>query len=212
MTSLSPQSTPHELAALLARVAREDATALRTLYELTAAKLFGVALRILIKREWAEEALQDAYVNIWRYAGDYRENLAAPLTWMTAIVRNRALDFLRRQKVERAESTGSAGRAESGGVPGRPTIALAEWSETFEDLLPGDERDPAEAAQLSEAARQLEICMKRLDANQRQAVALAYLRDQSHGEIAQTLSVPLGTVKSWVRRGLEKLKLCMGGQ
>jgi RNA polymerase sigma-70 factor, ECF subfamily len=206
MTSLSPQPTPHELAVLLARVAREDAAALRTLYELTAAKLFGVALRILIKREWAEEALQDAYVNIWRYAGDYRENLAAPLTWMTAIVRNRALDFLRRQKVERAQST------EGGSAPGRPTIALAEWSETFEDLLPGDERDPAEAAQLSEAARQLAICMKRLDANQRQAVTLAYLRDQSHSEIAQTLGVPLGTVKSWVRRGLEKLKLCMGGQ
>jgi RNA polymerase sigma-70 factor, ECF subfamily len=208
MTSLPSEPTPTQLAALLARVAREDAAALRTLYELTAAKLFGVVLRILVKREWAEEALQDAFINIWRYAGDYRENLAAPLTWMTAIARNRALDFLRRQKTERAESVGRADAR----VSGKTTIALAEWNETFEDLLPGDERDPAESALLSEAARQLAICMKRLDANQRQAVALAYLRDQSHGEIAQTLSVPLGTVKSWIRRGLEKLKLCMGGQ
>jgi RNA polymerase sigma-70 factor, ECF subfamily len=209
MTSLPSEPTPPQLAALLECVAREDAAALRALYELTAAKLFGVALRILLKREWAEEVLQDAFVNIWRYAGDYRANRAAPMTWMTAIVRNRALDFLRKQKAERAESTE---RTEGAGFPGSATIALADWSESFEDLLPGDERDPADSALLSEAARRLAVCMKRLDANQRQAVALAYLRDQSHGEIAQTLSVPLGTVKSWVRRGLEKLKLCMGGQ
>jgi RNA polymerase sigma-70 factor, ECF subfamily len=209
MTSLPSEPTPPALAALLARVAREDAAALRTLYELTAAKLFGVALRILVKREWAEEALQDTFVNIWRYAGDYREDLAAPLTWMTAIVRNRSLDLLRRQKTERAESAGHTGTA---GMSGSTTIALTEWNEAFEDLLPGDERDPVDSALISEAARRLAICMKRLDANQRQAVALAYLRDQSHGEIAQVLNVPLGTVKSWIRRGLEKLKLCMGGQ
>lgn len=211
-TRLPTEPTPRELAALLARVALKDAGALRTLYEFTAAKLFGVALRILIRREWAEEALQDGFINIWRYAGDYREDLAAPLTWMTAIVRNRALDFLRRQKTGRAEAAERESAEGTNSAGGGSTIALADWSETFEELLPGDERDPAESALLSEAARQLEICMKRLDANQRQAVALAYLRDQSHGEIAQTLDVPLGTVKSWVRRGLEKLKLCMGGQ
>jgi RNA polymerase sigma-70 factor (ECF subfamily) len=209
MTSLPSEPTPAALAALLARVARDDAPALRTLYELTAAKLFGVALRILVKREWAEEALQDTFVNIWRYAGDYREDLAGPLTWMTAIVRNRSLDLLRRQRTERAESLGQTNTA---GASNSTTIALTEWNEAFEDLLPGDERDPADLALISESARQLAICMKRLDANQRQAVALAYLRDQSHGEIAHVLNVPLGTVKSWIRRGLEKLKLCMGGQ
>jgi RNA polymerase sigma-70 factor (ECF subfamily) len=186
------EPTPDALAALLARVAREDATALRALYDLTASKLFGVALRILVKREWAEEALQDAFINIWRYAGDYREGLSAPMTWMAAIVRNRALDCLRRQK--------------AGGA-----AVEIEWSATLDDVLAGSDRDPADATLLSEEARQLEICMRRLDANQRQAVALAYLRDQSHSEIAAALSVPLGTVKSWVRRGLEKLRTCMGG-
>ena len=196
MTTLPHEPTPPVLAALLSRVAMQDSAALRTLYELTSAKLFGVALRILVKREWAEEALQESFVNIWRYAGDYREALAAPLTWMAAIVRNRALDFLRRQKG--AASDGSA--------------LTTEWNETLDEVIAGDERDPAESALLSEQAKLLAICMSRLDASQRQAVALAYLRDQSHSEIAAQLSVPLGTIKSWVRRGLEKLKICMGGK
>ena len=191
MTSSPPEPTPDVLAALLERVGGEDAAALRSLYDLTSSKLFGVALRILVKREWAEEALQDAFVNIWRYAGDYRESLAAPMTWMATIVRNRALDCLRRHK------TGTAWQT--------------EWSETLDEVLAGTDPDPADTALLSEEARQLAICMARLDANQRQAIALAYLRDQSHTEIAQSLRVPLGTVKSWVRRGLEKLKTCMGG-
>ncbi|HTH75318.1 MAG TPA: sigma-70 family RNA polymerase sigma factor [Trinickia sp.] len=188
------EPTPAVLAALLARVAAEDAAALRTLYELTSAKLFGVALRILVRREWAEEALQESFVNIWRYAGDYREALAAPLTWMAAIVRNRALDSLRRQRA--VSSDGST--------------AIVEWNDALDEVLAGDERDPADAALLSEQAKQLAICLSRLDASQRQAVSLAYLRDQSHSEIAEQLAVPLGTVKSWVRRGLEKLKTCMG--
>jgi RNA polymerase sigma-70 factor (ECF subfamily) len=196
MTSLPNEPTPAVLAALLARVAMQDARALRTLYELTSAKLFGVALRILVRREWAEEALQESFVNIWRYAGDYREALAAPLTWMTAIVRNRALDCLRRQKA--VASDGSA--------------LVTEWSDSLDEVLAGDERDPADSALLSEQAKQLSLCLSRLDASQRQAVALAYLRDQSHSEIAEQLAVPLGTVKSWVRRGLEKLKTCMGGR
>ncbi|WP_207003122.1 sigma-70 family RNA polymerase sigma factor [Trinickia mobilis] len=191
MTPLPPEPTPDALTALLARVAGEDAAALRSLYDLTSSKLFGVALRILVKREWAEEALQDAFVSIWRYAGDYRESLAAPMTWMAAIVRNRALDCLRRQKTSAAGQT--------------------EWSESLDEILAGPDPDPADTALLSQEARRLAICMERLDANQRQALALAYLRDQSHSEIADVLKVPLGTVKSWVRRGLEKLKTCMGG-
>jgi RNA polymerase sigma-70 factor, ECF subfamily len=191
MTSLPPEPTPDALAALLARVAGEDAAALRSLYDLTSSKLFGVALRILVKREWAEEALQDAFVSIWRYAGDYRESLAAPMTWMAAIVRNRALDCLRRHKTSAAGQT--------------------EWSESLDEVLAGPDPDPADTALLSQEARRLAVCMERLDANQRQAVALAYMRDQSHSEIAEVLKVPLGTVKSWVRRGLEKLKTCMGG-
>ncbi|NRO97921.1 sigma-70 family RNA polymerase sigma factor [Paraburkholderia sp. NMBU_R16] len=198
MTNSAPaEPTPSVLAALIARVAREDAAAMRALYELTAAKLFGVALRILVKREWAEEALQESFVNIWRHAGDYQESLAAPLTWMSAIVRNRSLDCLRRQHVGRTDA-------------GAGFAGFAEWSDAFDETLSDDARDPVDAALVSQSARRLAYCMQRLDAHQRQAVALAYLRDASHGEIAATLAVPLGTVKSWVRRGLEKLRTCMG--
>ena len=201
--STPAEPTPAVLAALIARVAHEDAAAMRALYELTAAKLFGVALRILVRREWAEEALQESYVNIWRHAGDYREGLAAPLTWMSAIVRNRALDCLRRQH---------GGRTDAGFGPAGSTrfAGFAEWSDALDETLAGDTRDPFDAALLSQSARRLADCMRRLDAPQRQAVALAYLRDASHSEIAETLGVPLGTVKSWVRRGLDKLKTCMG--
>jgi len=181
--------TPETLSALLERIAREDAEALRALYELTSSKLFGLALRILIKREWAEEVLQDSFINIWRFAADYRPGLAAPMTWMAAIVRNRALDHLRR--VRSAET---------------------EWSEALDELLPAPGPGPAELTLMSQHARQLALCMERLDANQRQAVSLAYLRDQSHSEVAESLKVPLGTVKSWIRRGLEKLKTCLGAQ
>ena len=183
----SRSDTPTSLAQLLERVASEDAAALRALYDLTSSKLFGLALRILVKREWAEEVLQDAFVNIWRYAGDYRAGLSAPMTWMASIVRNRALDYLRRQKANGAS-------------------AETQWSEALDDILPGNEADPSEQTLMSQEARQLRICMEQLEASQRQAVALAYLRDQSHSEVADVMKVPLGTVKSWIRRGLEKLR------
>src|SRR5258707_6012507 len=95
--------TQDTLAGLLDRVAREEAGALRELYDAAAPKLFGLALRILNKPEWAEEVLQDAFVNIWRHARDYRRELSAPLTWMSTIVRNRALDHLRRLDTQATE-------------------------------------------------------------------------------------------------------------
>lgn len=188
MTTNSAESVQDELAELIARVAREDHAALQALYQRTSSKLFGLALRILVRREWAEEVLQDSFINIWRFASDYRRNLSAPMTWMATIVRNRALDHLRR--VSPAET---------------------EWSAVLEELIPSGQPDPADTALDSEEARRLAICMAELEANQRQAVALAYLRDHSHSEIANVLKVPLGTVKSWIRRGLGKLKICLGG-
>jgi RNA polymerase sigma-70 factor (ECF subfamily) len=188
MTANSRELTPETLTALLERVATEDAAALRELYDFAAPKLFGLALRILTRHEWAEEVLQDSFVNIWRFAGDYKRGLSAPMTWMSAIVRNRALDHLRRVNTQETE-----------------------WSEALDDLVATGEPDPETLSAVSLQARLLDGCMQQLEPAQRQAVALAYLRDQSHSEIAETLTAPLGTVKSWIRRGLAKLKSCLGG-
>jgi RNA polymerase sigma-70 factor, ECF subfamily len=186
------EPTPDTLSALLARCASGDAGALRVLYELTSPKLFGLAIRILSRREWAEEVLQDAFVSIWRHAPDYRESLAAPMTWLAAIVRHRALDRLRQQHA---------------GIAATET----EWNDMLDDWLMTTDPGPSERLLMSQQAAQLARCMERLDANQRQAIALAYLRECSHSEVAQAMQVPLGTVKSWIRRGLDKLKTCLGG-
>lgn len=187
-----PQSAEVEaLAALLQRTGLGDRDALRTLYARCGPKLFGLALRILVRKDWAEDVLQESFVNIWRHAGDYRPHSAAPMTWMTTIVRNRALDCLRRQHAERAQDT----------VPLDDTYA-----EVLADHAPG----PADVALAGQQARALAECLKRLDPKQREVVSLAYLRDLSHSELAQALSLPLGTVKSWMRRGLDHLRECLG--
>ncbi|NKJ50527.1 RNA polymerase subunit sigma-24 [Burkholderia sp. SG-MS1] len=189
MTADPRELTPETLAELLERIAREDEAALRELYELAAPKLFGLALHILSRHEWAEEVLQESFVNIWRFAGDYRRALSAPMTWMSAIVRHRALDHLRRVDTQETQ-----------------------WSDVLNDLVASSDPDPEALTGVSLQARLLAGCMQQLEPAQRQAVALAYLRDRSHSEIADMLRVPLGTIKSWIRRSLAKLKTCLGGE
>nr|WP_256503568.1 sigma-70 family RNA polymerase sigma factor [Cupriavidus sp. WGtm5] len=177
---------------LLQAVAVGERQALRALYDLTATKLFGLALRITGRRDWAEDVVQESFVSIWHHAGDYRPQLAAPMTWMTAIVRNRALDCLRRAAAARVPQTAELEQD------------LAEW-------LADDAAGPAELAEASQQARALNRCLQRLEQSQRQAIMLAYLQDLSHAELAERLRAPLGTVKSWIRRGLERLRSCMEG-
>ena len=169
---------------LVARSALGDRAAFRELYQATAPKLFAVALRILRREDWAEEVLQECYVSVWRHAAEYNAGRAAPLTWMTSIVRNRCLDWLRRPNPEPL-----------------PDGAL-------EDLESGS---PGPLARL-EGARDsaaLARCLRGLDARQRQAIALAFFDGLSHAELAKHLREPLGTVKTWVRRGLARLRSCL---
>jgi RNA polymerase sigma factor (sigma-70 family) len=189
----------HRLIELLDRVAARDGesarridseSALRELYDLTSARLYGVALRVVGNREWAEDVLQEAYLNIWRIAGNYRAALSPPLAWMGVIVRSRALDFLRRRASERAD-------------------AGVELEGMVTDTVAGDSPDPLDASQASEQAWALHECLRKLEARQRELVSLAYLRDLSHGELAKRLRLPLGTVKTWIRRGIEQLRGCM---
>ncbi|ULX54858.1 RNA polymerase subunit sigma-24 [Cupriavidus taiwanensis] len=190
--SYATPASPDRLEGLLQAVAVGERQALRALYDLTATKLFGLALRITGRRDWAEDVVQESFVSIWHHAGDYRPQLAAPMTWMTAIVRNRALDCLRRAAAARVPQTVELEQD------------LAEW-------LADDAAGPAELAEASQQARALNRCLQRLEQSQRQAIMLAYLQDLSHAELAERLRAPLGTVKSWIRRGLERLRSCMEG-
>ncbi|WP_373380308.1 sigma-70 family RNA polymerase sigma factor [Cupriavidus nantongensis] len=190
--SYAAPASPDRLEGLLQAVAVGERQALRALYDLTATKLFGLALRITGRRDWAEDVVQESFVSIWHHAGDYRPQLGAPMTWMTAIVRNRALDCLRRAAAARVPQTAELEQD------------LAEW-------LADDAAGPAELAEASQQARALNRCLQRLEQPQRQAIMLAYLQDLSHAELAERLRAPLGTVKSWIRRGLERLRSCMEG-
>ena len=179
-------SVDDPLPGLLAACARRDRAAFGRLYEATAAKLYGVAVRILRREDWAEEVLQECYVSIWTHAPQYRAALAAPMTWMTSIVRNRCLDWLRRPRPEVSDEDG----------------ALVESAESA---------NPGPLAELERAkdAQALARCLKGLEGKQRQAIALAFYDGLSHAELASHLREPLGTVKTWVRRGLLRLKSCL---
>ena len=186
------------LAALLDRIAArsrpgghhaDSEAALRELYDLTSSRMYGLAVRVVTNRDWAEDVLQEAYLNIWRIAGDYRQALSPPMAWMGVIVRSRALDFLRRRASERAD-------------------AAVELDDAMRETIAGDAADPMDTSEASETAWALHECLRKLEARQREVVSLAYLRDLSHGELAEQLKLPLGTVKTWIRRGIEQLRGC----
>jgi RNA polymerase sigma-70 factor (ECF subfamily) len=179
-----------QLQRLIGAVALGDRRAFRTLYDATSSKLFGFALRILRKDELAEEALQDAFVSIWHAAPSYQLHLSAPLTWMAAIVRNKALDVYRRLPPKDEND-----------------VSLRDYDpvEALQDTAAG----PQDLAELSRDAVALAGCMERLAGRQRQAIGMAYLHDLSHSEVAAQLSLPLGTVKTWIRRGLDRLRDCL---
>ncbi len=177
------------LAGLLAQCALGDQRAFADLYGLTSPKLYGVALRILRRQDWAEEVLQECYVSIWNHAGNYAVQKSAPLTWMTSIVRNRCLDWLRKP---RPEATGE-----------EYEIAVEAW----QDDAPG----PMEQMLAASDAAALARCLEQLESRQRQSIMLAFFNGLSHSELAKHMRQPLGTVKTWVRRGLERLKSCLSG-
>ena len=187
---MKTESLDSQLLALLERVALSDEKALRELYELTSSKLYGVAVRVVTNRGWAEDVLQEAFMTIWRIAGDYKASLSPPMAWLGLVVRSRGLDFLRRRTALRADR-------------------MQELDDVMSDTVAGDSPNPMDTAQASEQALALHQCLSQLDNKQREVISLAYMRDLSHGELAEQLKLPLGTVKTWIRRGLEQLRGCM---
>ena len=175
------------LIGLLSRSANGDSVALRTLYEQTAPQLFSVLLRILHRTDLAEEALQDVFVRIWRNASAYRTQRGRPMAWMISIARYRALDIRRSLKHE----------------------GFSQDMAEVEDRLVAENTDVLLQADLSADAQRLAECMRLLSPDQDRCIRLAFLDGLSHEEISQKLSSPMGTVKSWVRRGLHALKGCL---
>lgn len=194
--SSAPSSRSDELAALLARVSLGDRAGFATLYRLTAAHLLGVVLRINSDRAQAEDLLQEVYVKIWGAAGSFDAQRAQPMTWMTSIARHRAIDSLRRKQVEPQWVTTRAG-------------AEPDEDDELLDQLASSDAGPMELLGQAVQARSVAICLKGLTAEQQQTLALAFYQGLSHSEVADQLRQPLGTVKSWVRRGLLALRSCL---
>jgi RNA polymerase sigma factor (sigma-70 family) len=183
-----------ELSRLLARTGLGDRAAFATLYQQTSAHLLGVVMRIQRDRAQAEDILQEVYVNVWRAAQSFDAAQSQPLTWLTSVARNRAIDSLRRLQTQPQFQTHSASADEDSDV-----------YDTVADDAPG----PLDLLSRASDARALSTCMETLSAQQRQSVALAFFDGLSHAEVAANMRQPLGTVKSWVRRALLSLKSCL---
>ncbi len=170
----------------IAQVARGDRQALRSLYDQTAPKLFAVCLRIVGDRGEAEEVLQEVYVTVWQRAGSFDPGRASPLTWMTTIARSRSIDRLR------------AGGRRRPAAPIEEALAIHD---------PGD--DAATQLEGAEERRRLLNCLEEIEARQAAAIREAFFGGLTYAELATRDGVPLGTMKSWIRRGLMQLRGCL---
>ena len=182
----------HEIKRLLLLTAERDAQAFERLYQRVAPLLLGIALRIVGRRELAEEVTHDAFVKIWNGAAHFDVLAERPVAWMVSIVRNRAIDLVSSAAVSRMQAFDSNTDVDA---------AL----EHFLGTAPGAE----ETVSAGQTNHSLHDCLKALKGSERQALALAYMHGLSHGELAERLQRPLGTVKAWVRRGLENLRSCV---
>nr|AHN97937.1 RNA polymerase sigma factor [uncultured bacterium lac153] len=176
----------HGLERLLAAVAIGDAQAFERLYHATSAKMFGVCLRLLADRDEAEDAVQEAYAAIWRKAAQYDASIASPISWLAMIAHNKAVDRLR--------SDGTARNA----LP-------IEFAADVSDTAPGA---PALAEHAGET-RQLDRCLNQLEARRRTLIRTAFFEGATYEELARRTDTPIGTVKSWIRRGLMQLRTCL---
>lgn len=174
-----------DLASALRSCAAGDTASLRAIYDAEAPRMLGVAHRLLRRRDLAEEAVHDAFLKIWRSAAMFDESRGDARAWIYTILRNRALSILR-------------GEARTDLVDDFESFGL-----TAPDVSPEDAM-----ARLSDAGA-LKACLERLEPIRRQAVLLAYVNGLTHGEIAGRMQIPLGTVKSWIRRSLMALKDCL---
>src|SRR5471032_3638126 len=173
-----------QLRQLLAQCSLGNRRAFETLYRSVAPRLHGVALRCLGRADLAEEVLQESFVRIWNNASRYEAHLSAPMTWMVNITRNLAIDQLRKHREQ----------------------PLADGQQ---DAMLDDSPSAHEQLDSEREARALNRCLDTLDGMQRQSITVAYFQGLSCSELADHLAAPLGSVKSWIRRGMERLRRCL---
>ncbi len=174
-----------ELAAVVSRVAQGDRNAFAQLYKATSAKLYGVVLRILFRRELCDEVLQEVYLKIWEKANDFDMTKSSPITWMVTIARNRALDVKRRRQPQ----------------------SMEELPDTFD--IVADEVDPLQSREQREVLMQINQCMQGIEQPKRDMVLLAYLHGLSREQLAEKFGTPVATVKTWLHRTLGQLRMCL---
>ena len=173
------------LADYLAGAAKGDRTALERLYRATAPQLFGLAVGIVRRRDLADEALQETFMAVWRHAARFDPQRGTALGWMARILRNECFDLLAKR--------------------GRETPLDPAFAESLPDLTQG----PEALAQSGEEAARLKHCLDQLEAQPRASLLLAYYQGLTFEQVAARLGAPLGTVKSWIRRSLVRLKGCL---
>jgi RNA polymerase sigma-70 factor (ECF subfamily) len=184
MSPATPTEREH-LNQLLIRTGRKDEKAFAELYQRTSSKLFGVCLRMLRNRSEADEVLQETYTTVWRRAASFDDAKAGAITWLTAIARNKSIDRLRQHREEPLED---------------PYLI---------DSMGGDQTTPAAEAESSHEYRRLEKCLDALEPQQRNSVREAFFTGATYNELAKRCQVPLGTMKSWIRRSLMQLRICL---
>ncbi len=175
---------PGDAEKLLIASARGDRTAFTALYRLASARLFGVCMVMLGERSEAEDALQEVFISVWRHAQSFDPARASAMTWLVTLARNRCIDRLRQR---------------------RP----AELDDTFLHGLADERPTPGASAESSQERHRLERCLDQLEGNQKAAVRAAFFTGATYNELAQRCGVPLATMKSWIRRSLVKLRICL---
>lgn len=178
--------TAQELSELLARTGSKDRAAFAAVYRATSSKLYGIVLRILQRRDLADEVLQEVYVKIWDKAGHFDPKVASPISWMAAIARNRALDEVRKKRPD----------------------SLEDHPEFLE--IASDEESGLDRVMRSEDGKRLADCLSKLEGDRRDMVVQAYCSGASREELAEKYGQPVNTVKTWLRRSLAQLRTCLG--
>lgn len=179
-----PGSRRSDLAVLLGRVAANDQASLKSLYECTSAKLYGICLRLLRDEAEAQDVLQEVYLSVWRRAASFDARRASPITWLATIARNRSIDRLRARQ-----------------VPGEDLEAAND--------IPDDGPSSLDVLETAEDASRLRRCLEELEARARIAIRSAFFEGATYPQLAEREGVPLPTMKSWIRRGLMSLRVCL---